>query len=105
MYTVSFGRVPAAAPCVLPVSLACELIIMRTCACSVRLDNMAYNQSAAEYYFIDQYNRIWTGLVNLMAAYSSSTSGLASPEHMKIAALFVGTTQFFLVLFHWFSES
>jgi hypothetical protein len=54
---------------------------------------MAYNQSAAEYYFIDQYNRIWTGLVNLMAAYSSPTSGLASPEHRKIAALFVGTHQ------------
>lgn len=66
---------------------------LQPCACSVRLDNMAYNQSAAEYYFIDQYNRIWTGLVNLMAAYSSPTSGLASPEHRKIAALFVGTPQ------------
>ena len=53
-------------------------------------DNMEYNQSAAEHYFIDQYNRIWTGLVNLMTAYSSPNSGLASPEHAKIAALFFG---------------
>jgi hypothetical protein len=58
--------------------------------CAPNSDNMQYNQSAAENYFIDQYNRIWTGLVNLMAAYSSPSSGLASPEHMEIAALFFG---------------
>ena len=49
-----------------------------------------YNQTSAEAYFTDAYERIWTGLVNLMAAYASPTSGLASPEHARIAALFRG---------------
>ena len=53
--------------------------------------NMKYNQSAAEYYFTDQYNRIWNGLVNLISAYESSSSGLArTPLQMQIAALFQG---------------
>lgn len=53
--------------------------------------NMKYNQSAAEYYFTDQYERIWNGLVNLIAAYETSSSGLAhTPLQMEIAALFQG---------------
>eukprot|EP01043_Picozoa_sp_COSAG02_P015308 COSAG02_NODE_650_length_18912_cov_23.728698_3_plen_86_part_00 len=70
--------------------------------CAPNTDNMEYNQSAAENYFIDQQSRIWTGLVNLMTAYSSPNSGLASPEHMKIAALFFGAppSSSFLVVFH-----
>eukprot|EP01052_Picozoa_sp_SAG31_P049400 SAG31_NODE_10800_length_1096_cov_1.100301_2_plen_231_part_00 len=53
--------------------------------------NMKYNQSAADYYFTDQYNRIWNGLVNLMIAYESPSSGFAhTPVQMQIAALFRG---------------
>ena len=52
---------------------------------------LAYNQSAAELYFVDQYNRLWGGLVNLMAAYVSPSSGLAhTPLQLQIAALFRG---------------
>ena len=52
---------------------------------------MEYNQSAAEDYFTDQYHRLWDGLVNLMAAYESPSSGLAhTPLQMEIAALFRG---------------
>ena len=55
--------------------------------------NMKYNQSAADYYFTDQYNRIWNGLVNLMNAYESPSSGLArTPLQIQIAALFRGKT-------------
>jgi hypothetical protein len=53
--------------------------------------NMKYNQSAADAYFTDAYNRIWNGLVNLIAAYESPSSGLAhTPLQMQIAALFRG---------------
>ena len=31
----------------------------------------------AEAYFVDQYTRVWQGLVNLIAAYEDPASGLA----------------------------
>ena len=40
-------------------------------------------------YFTDQYNRVWNGLVNLMNAYDTPSSGLAhTPLQIQIAALF-----------------
>lgn len=52
--------------------------------------NMGYNQSLAEAYFTDQWMRIWTGLVNLMAAYEVPTQLGYTPLHLQIAALFKG---------------
>jgi hypothetical protein len=37
-----------------------------------------------------RYYRIWDGLSNLMIAYGSPSSGLHSPLHRQIAALFRG---------------
>jgi hypothetical protein len=35
------------------------------------MEERRYNQTAAEAYFTDQYQRIWDGLTNLMAAYGA----------------------------------
>jgi hypothetical protein len=52
--------------------------------------NMGYNQSLAEAYFTEQWVLIWTGLVNLMAAYEEPTQLGYTPLHLQIAALFKG---------------
>ena len=52
--------------------------------------NLGYNQSQAEAYFTEQWVRIWTGLVNLMAAYEEPTQLGYTPLHLQIAALFKG---------------
>ena len=42
----------------------------------------------------DQYHRVWNGLVNLMAAYQSPSSGYGhTPMQQKIAALFYGKSE------------
>eukprot|EP01050_Picozoa_sp_SAG11_P001220 SAG11_NODE_52_length_19809_cov_14.064231_5_plen_254_part_00 len=51
---------------------------------------LEYNQSAAEYYFTDQWVRIWTGLVNLMAEYSPGGKLAYTALHLQIGGLFHG---------------